>query len=166
LEKYLTEKNKIETIKNKDIEYFKKDLEEIDKKYTNALKSYLEQLQNCSHIKGKLEMLIEHKNIYENMIFNFQKEIHNIKLIANISKIKGTDNLSISNRKRGSNKLLGAVSFNYGFNALDDGKNKMLTMEAELTKIKKKLAIIDYEIEITNKTLLQSVSVYNLLYLI
>ena len=92
MEKYLSEKTKHELIIKKDYANYKAVMEEIDKKYTLCLKTYLDHLSNCSTIKIKLEILIEEKSSFEKMLESFKQELQNTKLINNMNTIRGSDN--------------------------------------------------------------------------
>jgi hypothetical protein len=55
--KYLTEKNKVDNIIKKEVQAFKANMEEIDKKYSIVLDEYLIQLNLCMNIKIRLMSL-------------------------------------------------------------------------------------------------------------
>lgn len=133
-------------------------MEEIDKKYSVTVKTYLDQLNICRGVKHKLEELIEIKSNYENMLNSLNKELHNIYLINNMSKIKGIDNSLMSNGRKNSNKSASSNSFNYGFNMTDNSKKSII--EQEIVKIKKKLDPVDEDLNKMNLELLRNVNIY------
>jgi hypothetical protein len=55
--KYLTEKNKVDNIIKKEVQAFKANMEEIDKKYSIVLDEYVIQLNLCMNIKIRLMSL-------------------------------------------------------------------------------------------------------------
>jgi hypothetical protein len=131
LDKYLAEKSKIDQIIKKEVQFFKNNMEEIDKRYTIVLNEYLIQMSLCTVKKNKIEELIESKYKFEKVLDSMNKELHNFAMISNISKIKN-------------------YIFNYGFN-LSDKKRQII--ELEIQKILPKIKTLQDEINIKNNDL-------------
>lgn len=142
IEIYVSEKNKLEEISKKDVKKYKQIMEEIDKKYAIHLKIYLEQMTICQENKNRIHSLLEDKCALEKFINSLNKEIINLKLIKNMSVIKGGDSYGLTKN------FIATSRFNYGFNKPDNNKKKII--QKEIDNSKKKLMVIVDEIVKTN----------------
>ena len=150
LEKYLSERNKIELISKNDILKYKISIEEIDKKFYNCFKSYCYQENVNKQIKIKLNQLVDQLKLYESMIDALKKELENTTYISNLHKIRGSDNFGGSVKSK--NKI------NFGFNFSDDGKLKKTIIEKEINRILIKFNAVSKEVIETNQSMIENVN--------
>jgi len=126
-------------------------MEEIDKKFFNCLKRYLDQQNISKEIKIKLNNLVDQNDSYIRIISSLRKEVENTSYISNLNKIRGND--IFINKCVNDNHSI----FNFGFNFSDDGKAKKHLIEKEIFNIKLKLTILEHEIVKTNESLIRNV---------
>ncbi len=139
LERYIFEKNKIDVIVKKEIENSKKNMEEIDKKYTIAMNSFLDQNKLCQGKKNQLEKLIDSKLKYENVLHTIIVQLHGMDILRNFNKVNDNEK-------------------SFFTNFLNMNKNKDQTamikkrslIESEANRIKAKLSSIQEDIDKSN----------------
>ncbi len=134
INKFYSEKDKIDQITKKDVANYKATMEELESHLKDATSNYQAQVKICKDFKKTLQSLIESKSQYEKLIETFEKEEYHIKLIERMNRLKGNN-------------------FNYGFNSA----NKSLKLSEENQKIQKKLELIKEDIKKINIVLLQNV---------
>ncbi len=126
-------------------------MEEIEKKFSNCLKRYLDQQNICKEIKMKLNHLVDQNDSYVRIISSLSKEVENTSYISNLNKIRGND-IFINSCVKDNHSI-----FNFGFNFSDDGKAKKHIIEKEIFNVKMKLTILVDEMVKTNESLIQNV---------
>ncbi len=129
-------------IVKKEIENFKNNMEDTDKKYSVIYNNFIEQHKLCLKKKGLIESLIESKIKYENVFFTMIKELHNIEMIKDMDKIKLNDKSFFGGFwKMNKNKDIQAII-----------KKKQL-IENEANRIRTKILIIQEDIDKINNEL-------------
>jgi hypothetical protein len=139
LERYIFEKNKIDVIVKKEIEFFKKNMEEIDKKYVTAMNWFLEQNKLCQGKKKQLEVLIDSKIKYEGVLHTIIVQLHGMDILKNINKVNENEKSYFKN----------FLSMNKNKDQAAMIKKKQL-IENEANRIKIKLLYIQEEIDKSN----------------
>jgi hypothetical protein len=134
INKFYSEKDKIDQITKKDVTNYKATMEELESHLKDTTSNYQAQAKICKDFKKTLQSLIESKSQYEKLIETYEKEEYHIKLIERMNRLKGNN-------------------FNYGFNSA----NKSLKLSEENQKIQKKLELIKEDIKKINTVLLQNV---------
>jgi hypothetical protein len=139
INKFNSEKEKIDQISKKDVANYKTTMEELEGHLKESTNAYEAQAKICKDFKKTLQSLIDSNSQYEKLIETFEKEEYHIKLIERMNRLKGNN-------------------YNYGFNSA----NKSLKLTEENQKIQKKLALIKEDINKINSVLLQNVILINL----
>jgi hypothetical protein len=136
LEGYIFEKSKIDVIVKKEIEFYKKNMEEIDKKYSIAMNNFLDHNKLCQSKKKQLEVLIDSKIKYENVLHTIIVQVHGMDILSNINKVNENENSFFKN----------FLSMNKDKDQIAMLKKKQL-IENEANRIRTKLLSIQEEID-------------------
>ncbi len=139
LETYIFEKSKIDDIVKKEIEFYKKNMEDIDKKYSIAMNGFLEQNKTCQIKKKQIEALIDAKLKYENVLHTIIVQMHGMDILKNIDKVNEKEKSFFTN----------FLNMNKHKDQAAMLKKKQL-IENEANRIRIKLLSIQDEIDKTN----------------
>jgi hypothetical protein len=94
INKYRTEKDRLEKLIKKEVSYYQKQLETINYEYTTSKEELNNQIHHNEDLSRKRNKLLESKTSLEMSLILLRKEVSNIKLQKNVDFTKTNDKLS------------------------------------------------------------------------
>jgi len=96
INKYRTEKDRLEKLTKKEVLFYQKQLETINSEYTTSKEELKNQINHNEDLSRKRNKLLENKTTMEMSLILLRKEVNNIKLQKNIDPTKTNDTSSRS----------------------------------------------------------------------